>query len=302
MSTVDADLSPKSIEKESQTSKEERKEQQRSYEAVIFDMDGLMIDSEPLWFEAEIECFAKVGIKLTEEECRRTVGIRIDDIVKMRYHEKPWDEDRVGLTQEQLTDMIVGTVINLVKKKGQAKKERKRGKRGGTKEIIKKKDSKNVKYAIGSSSSLRLINTVIEKLKPIVKDRFQILCSAEHMELNEDAYVKRLIELYATMNYNRYGKPHPMVYLECMKKLGVSRPSHILVLEDSLAGTLSAKSACMKCIAVPETFPDHSPKFVIADHIMSSLGDMNEDIWASLWRTAMFIDTKRKNICEVFEI
>ncbi len=61
-------------------------------EAIIFDMDGLMIDSEPLWHISEIECFKKVGITLNKADCESTIGIRIGDIVSMRYNQQPWDE------------------------------------------------------------------------------------------------------------------------------------------------------------------------------------------------------------------
>ena len=49
--------------------------------AVIFDMDGLLIDSEPLWVRAEIEVFGSVGCLLAPEDCARTKGLRIDDVV-----------------------------------------------------------------------------------------------------------------------------------------------------------------------------------------------------------------------------
>ena len=47
-------------------------------EAVVWDMDGLMIDSEPHWVRAEIAAFAKVGITLTTKDCEETTGLRID--------------------------------------------------------------------------------------------------------------------------------------------------------------------------------------------------------------------------------
>lgn len=53
--------------------------------AVIFDMDGVLIDSEPLWKIAEIEGFGKVGINLTNTDCEETVGLRIDEVVKLWY-------------------------------------------------------------------------------------------------------------------------------------------------------------------------------------------------------------------------
>eukprot|EP00039_Didymoeca_costata_P015185 m.254263 g.254263 ORF g.254263 m.254263 type:complete len:79 (-) comp16170_c0_seq1:603-839(-) len=50
--------------------------------AIIFDMDGLMVDTEPMWRASEIEVFGKVGLKLTEADCYQTTGLRIDEVGK----------------------------------------------------------------------------------------------------------------------------------------------------------------------------------------------------------------------------
>ena len=54
----------------------------RAIGAVIFDLDGLLIDSEPLWRQAEIEVFGSLGLTLTEAQVRKTMGLRIDDAVR----------------------------------------------------------------------------------------------------------------------------------------------------------------------------------------------------------------------------
>jgi len=61
-------------------------------ESVIFDMDGLLIDSEPLWQEAEIELFKSVGIELTPDLCRQTTGLGINDAIKYWYEKYPWQD------------------------------------------------------------------------------------------------------------------------------------------------------------------------------------------------------------------
>ena len=50
--------------------------------AAIFDMDGVLIDSEPLWQEAEMKVFAQLGIELTTEMCCETMGMRTDEVVQ----------------------------------------------------------------------------------------------------------------------------------------------------------------------------------------------------------------------------
>jgi len=58
--------------------------------AVVFDMDGLLVDSEPLWVRAEIEIFGEVGVVLGEEDCARTKGLRVDDVIAYWYARSPW--------------------------------------------------------------------------------------------------------------------------------------------------------------------------------------------------------------------
>ena len=59
-------------------------------EAAIFDMDGLIVDSEPLWQEAEIEVFAEVGVRLTRAQCTETKGRRVDETIAYWYERRPW--------------------------------------------------------------------------------------------------------------------------------------------------------------------------------------------------------------------
>ena len=61
---------------------------------MVFDLDGLLIDSEPFWRRAEIEVFATVGLHLTETDVRQTMGLRIDDAVDHWFVRRPW----VGMT------------------------------------------------------------------------------------------------------------------------------------------------------------------------------------------------------------
>src|SRR5436190_23459374 len=60
--------------------------------AAIYDMDGLLIDSEPFWHKAETEVFASVGIQLTPAMCLETVGLRMDAIVQHWFERYPWND------------------------------------------------------------------------------------------------------------------------------------------------------------------------------------------------------------------
>ena len=212
-------------------------------EAVIFDMDGLLIDSEPLWQQAEITVFKQVDIILIPSMCLQTKGLRIDEVVEYWYKKYPWDK----LSKKQVEEAIVDKLIELILTEGKALI--------GVSEAINFVKSKNLKVALDSSSSYKIINAALQKLK--IADDFEIIYSAESETL---------------------GKPHPGVYLTTAEKLGIS-PQNCLALEDSLNGVLAAKSAQMKCIAIPEISEYHNPKFAIADMVLESLELLDDNIW-----------------------
>ena len=58
--------------------------------AVIYDMDGVIIDSEPLWREALIHCFNKVGFYFSQDKCRITQGMRLIEVGEYWYAQQPW--------------------------------------------------------------------------------------------------------------------------------------------------------------------------------------------------------------------
>jgi sugar-phosphatase len=212
-------------------------------EAVIFDMDGLLIDSEPLWQQAEIAIFKQVDIILIPSMCMQTKGLRIDEVVEYWYKKYPWDK----LSKKQVEEAIVDKLIELICTEGKGLI--------GVNDAIAYVKTKDVKIALASSSSYKIIHAALEKLN--LTDTFEIIYSAECETL---------------------GKPHPGVYLTTAKKLGVS-PQNCLALEDSLNGVLAAKAAQMKCIAIPEISEYHNQKFAIADMVLESLQQLDDNIW-----------------------
>ena len=213
--------------------------------AVIFDMDGLLIDSEPLWQEAEIFVFKQVNIDLTHQMCLQTKGLRIDEVVNYWYQKYPWNKIR----KKEIEELIVNQVIELIKLKGEPLP--------GVNSAISLVREKQVKIALASSSATKIIRAALEKLS--LTNVFSEIYSAETELL---------------------GKPHPGVYLTTANKLGVL-PQQCLALEDSLNGVLAAKAAQMKCIAIPEA-GQNNPKFAIADITLKSLLEFDDEIWNSL--------------------
>ena len=84
------------------------------FEAVVFDLDGLLIDSEPLWREAEIEVFGSIGVHLSDEMCASTMGLRIDEVVEHWYRLFPW----AGPGRREVKRRVVERFVSLVRRKG----------------------------------------------------------------------------------------------------------------------------------------------------------------------------------------
>jgi mannitol-1-/sugar-/sorbitol-6-/2-deoxyglucose-6-phosphatase len=184
--------------------------------AVIFDMDGLIIDSEPLWRKAEISAFKEIGFDFTESMCASTMGMRIDQVVDHWWKKLKWKTP----SQSKLVENIIDKMVYQIKSFGVAMP--------GLENTISMLNKNNIPIAIASSSSFLLIDTVVEKLK--LKPFFDVIHSAEN-ELK--------------------GKPDPAVFLSAAKLLNVN-PKNCLVLEDSKAGMEAGLNAKMRTIVIPE--------------------------------------------------
>ena len=83
---------------------------------AIFDMDGLLVDSEPLWREAEIKVFTTKGIYLSDNDCMQTTGLSVNEVVSFWQHKNP----KINLDILSTANEIIEEVINLVNTKGKA--------------------------------------------------------------------------------------------------------------------------------------------------------------------------------------
>lgn len=217
-------------------------------DAVIFDMDGLLVDSEPLWAQAEMEVFGEVGIVLGEEDCARTKGLRTDDVVAYWYARRPW----VGRSAADIEATLIQRVAARLREEGVALP-------GVASALaVAKKGGRPI--ALASSSPSVIIAATLERLG--LNDVFDVVQSAEHEPL---------------------GKPHPGIFLRAAERLGVA-PTACVVLEDSLTGLIAAKAARMSCVVVPFDHPHHDARFVLADAILASLEGFTEELVATLAR------------------
>lgn len=212
--------------------------------AAIFDMDGLLVDSEPLWRIAQNEVFAGIGVQATQADFHHNIGRRVNEVIEWYHRKYQWE----GATVEEVVDAIVDRLIELVRERGTSLP--------GVHEAIAACKTAGWDTAIASSSPSRIIDAVVETLD--LRPHFAHIYSAEH---------------------EPFGKPHPSVFITAAGLLGV-HPEHCIVFEDSPSGVLAAKAAKMTCVAVPE--PElRDNKFVqTADLILDSLADFRAGAFA----------------------
>lgn len=210
--------------------------------AVIFDMDGVLIDTEPVWRRVEAEIFGELGLQLTEEQCRQTMGLRVDEVVARWYGVHPW----AGPSPAAVAERIVEAVIDHVRRHGAAMP--------GALAAMRLVRRQGLLCAVASSSEPRLIEVVLTCLQ--LDQQVDVVRSAQ----NEAA-----------------GKPAPDVYLSTAAALGVV-PSSCLAIEDSVHGVGAALAAGMRCIAIPEADSRHDFRFAAATMRLASLEELTEEV------------------------
>jgi mannitol-1-/sugar-/sorbitol-6-/2-deoxyglucose-6-phosphatase len=216
------------------------------FKAVIFDMDGVLIDSEPLWRKAETEIFRSIGIPFEEEMGLQTMGVRIDLTVLYWHKIYQWKKPSLKEVEHRINRRVEELIIE----QGKAKE--------GVVQTLKFMHGKKMRVALASSAHMHIINTVVKTLK--IDYYFELLRSAES---------------------EKHPKPAPDVYLTTAKLLNID-PSNCLVIEDSPVGIEAAKAAGMTCVAIPEKEVLSDPRIKIADFFISSLSEINDEFWNNL--------------------
>jgi len=211
------------------------------YKAAIFDMDGLLIDSEPLWQEAGIETLSGFGISLTLEQYHTSTGLRTAEWVAHWFRQFAVSQDHAA----EAIDTIIRKAIEKIAAEGVALP--------GSSEILEFFSNKNIKTGLATSSPMSLVDVVVDKLQ--IRHYFKVMSSAEHLP---------------------YGKPHPQVFLDCASALGVL-PEACIVFEDSFNGMIAAKAAKMKCVIVPAREQFSQPRWAAADLKLTTLEEFTNE-------------------------
>lgn len=213
---------------------------------VIFDMDGLLIDSEPLWEEAGKETLAQFDVTLTDEQYHYSTGLRTKEWVDWWF---TWfNIDKKHALTAELT--IVQKAIEKIGTRGVAMP--------GVEQTFQFFRERGFKIGLATSSPLALVKVVAEKLQ--INDYLQAIASAEEL---------------------KYGKPHPQVYLDCAQALEVS-PLECVCFEDSFNGMIAVKAARMKCIVIPAPHHQQQTRWDAADKKLSSLLEVDEQVMNAL--------------------
>ncbi|SCB70145.1 HAD family hydrolase [Bacillus mycoides] len=181
--------------------------------AIIFDFDGLIVDTETIWFHSFRDAVREYGGELPLEEFAKCIGTT--------------DEVLYAYLKEQLKEKfnehaLKGKVTTLHKEKMKIPKAR-----DGVKEYLEEAKELGLKIALASSSSREWVVRFLEELQ--IRDYFEAIKTREDVEKV---------------------KPDPALYKVTIEELGIE-PSEAVVFEDSLNGLKAAVAAGLKCVVVP---------------------------------------------------
>jgi len=211
-----------------------RAEPPHRYRAVVFDMDGLLLDTEVVWQAAEEQLFAAHGAVFTREDKMAVIGTSFD--ITARYF-----AERLGQPPERGPALIEEMVLSMY----DALQVDVAG-RPGALELVARLRGR-LPLALASNSPRRLVDAALATAR--LTDVFDVIVTSDDVARS---------------------KPAPDIYLLVCQRLGVE-PEHVLALEDSSAGVAAAKAAGLACIAVPQ-FAETD--VAAADRVIDSLEEL----------------------------
>lgn len=213
-------------------------------QAVLWDMDGTLVDSEPVWVRVQIAVLAELGVTWTAEDSLTLVGSDLADALKVWMARVPAG----AIEPDELAERIYGEVVRTLKDGVEL--------RPGALELLTGLKAAGIPCALVSASYRVMIETVLSHLPP---DLFDVVVAGDEVA---------------------NGKPHPEPYLTAAAELGVD-PVNCVVIEDSPGGTRSGTAAGAFVVAVPQwvAIPEAPRRLVL-----TSLESLSPDALRDLLR------------------
>lgn len=211
---------------------------------VIFDMDGVMIDSEPLWEKTERILLARRGIDYSPDYRDKIVGLNQRDSGRLLV-----DTFNLEETVEEIINERISILTSIYEKELEVIP--------ALVPLLEQLGGEGYRLAVASSSPLRVVNFVLDMFS--LHGHFLAVVSGESVG---------------------NGKPHPDIYIHTAERLGAA-PAECVAIEDSINGLRSAKGAGMYCIAIPDKRLT-AEQFGSADVILDSLDELTPETIKSL--------------------
>ena len=206
--------------------------------AVIFDMDGTLIDSQPIWYQVSTDFFQKNGFPVTMDDMIKLTGspvAKLVDYVLQVYGQK--DKARAQLVTE-LMDYAVSEILAA------------KPLLPNVKDVLAQLKQQGIKIAVASASPRNMLQGIVDSCG--IAEYFDYLVSAEELD---------------------YNKPHPAVYLHAAQQLGVS-VAECFAVEDSVLGMISGKAASMKTVVIPAQAEWDDSRWALADFKLANIAEL----------------------------
>ncbi len=216
-----------------------------TFSALIFDMDGLLVDSEPVWHEVEVDLIESHGYIYSDEVRSAGIGMRVDEFAAILQRHYPRLGDSAAAIESAITERLLSLPPERIKA------------RPGADEIVRYAAAQQIPRAIASSSTQIVIEHFV-----------RLMGWAE------------LIPKRYSAQFMARGKPAPDIYLHAAEQLGLA-PETCLALEDSHAGTLASLAAGMTCFTVPDLSHSAAEAFAgVNDKVFGDLFEVMDEIKA----------------------